>query len=40
MREEKTLGRIVALNVLFMMELAGGDVDTSFRIFIFSSFKS
>lgn len=29
MREEKTLGRIVALNVLFMMELAGGDVDTS-----------
>ena len=31
MREEKTLGRIVALNVLFMMELAGGDVDTSFE---------
>ena len=31
MREEKTLGRIVALNVLFMMELSHGSVDSSFE---------
>ena len=31
MREEKTLGRIIALNVLFKLDLVGGDVNTSFE---------
>lgn len=31
MREEKTLGRIIALNVLFKLDLVGGDVNKSFE---------
>ena len=31
MREEKTLGRIIALNVLFKLDLVGGNIESSFE---------